>query len=97
MLIYQVRNPLARVFLIVLPLIIFAVMYFTVIKPSTDTANDAVRSATQQAGQQINEARKHAPASAQKSLDSAAKLTACVQKAGTDTGALANCQVKFGG
>ncbi len=97
MLIYQVRNPIARVALIALPLIIFAIMYFTVIKPSNDTANDAIRSATHQAGQQIKEIRKTAPASAQKSLDDASKLTACVEKAGTDTGALANCQVKFGG
>jgi F0F1-type ATP synthase membrane subunit b/b' len=97
MIIYQVRNPLARAALILLPLIIFAVMYFTVIKPSTDTANDAVKSATQQATQQINQARKNAPPAAQKALDSAAKLTACVQKAGTDTGALATCQAKYGG
>ena len=97
MIVYQVRNPLARIFLFVLPLIIFAVMYFTVIKPSTDTANDAVRSATHNANQQIQQARKDAPPEAKKSLDDAAKLTACVEKAGTDTGALSQCQVKFGG
>ena len=97
MIVYQVRNPLVRILLFALPLIIFAVMYFTVIKPSSDTANDAIRSATQTAGQQIKEARKTAPPEAQKALDDAGKLTACVQKAGTDTGALSQCQVKFGG
>jgi hypothetical protein len=97
MIIYQVRNPLARAALFLLPLIIFAVMYFTVIKPSSDTANDAIRNATQQAGQQINEARKHAPPGAQKALDDAARLTACVEKAGTDSSALLACQSKYGG
>ncbi|MEA2125781.1 MAG: hypothetical protein QOI80_2563 [Solirubrobacteraceae bacterium] len=97
MIFYQVRNPVARAALFLLPLIIFAVMYFTVIKPTNDTANDAIKSATQQATQQINEARKNAPPAAKKALDDAAKLTACLEKAGTNTGALADCQAKFGG
>ena len=97
MIIYQVRNPYMRVALFLLPLIIFAIVYFTAIKPSNDTANQAIRSATQQAQQQINEARKNAPAGAQKALDSAAKLNACVAKAGTDAGALMACQNQYGG
>src|SRR3954465_4644846 len=97
MIIYQVRNPVARIALILLPLVIFAVMYFTVIKPSSDTANSAVRSATQQATQELNRARTNAPPATQKALGDAAKLTACVEKAGTDAGALSVCQMKFGG
>ena len=97
MIIMQVRNPIARAFLIALPLIIFAIIYFTTIKPSTDTANDAVRSATQTATEQLREARKTAPPEAQGALNNAEKLTACVSAAGTDTGKLQACQVKFGG
>jgi uncharacterized protein (UPF0333 family) len=51
MILFQVRNPIARVFLILVPLVIFAVMYFTVIKPST--ANDALRSTTQELEQAL--------------------------------------------
>lgn len=97
MIIYQVRNPYLRVALFVLPLIIFLIVYFTAIKPSTDTANQAVKSATQQAQQQINEARKNAPAGAQKALDQASKLNACVMKAGTDAGKLMACRNTYGG
>jgi flagellar biosynthesis/type III secretory pathway M-ring protein FliF/YscJ len=97
MIIFQVRNPFARAALILLPLIIFAVVYFTVIRPTNDTANDAVKSATQSATQQINQAKKNAPASAKGALDKASKLTACVSKAGTDAGDIQQCQVKFGG
>ena len=97
MLIYQVRNPIARTALLALPLIIFLVMYLTVIKPSSDTANDAIRQATGAATQQINEARKDAPPQARKALDDAGRLTACVQQAGTDSSALLACQTKFGG
>ena len=97
MIIMQVRNPYARALLFALPLIIFAIIYFTAIKPSTDTANDAVRSATQTATEQLRDARKNAPPEARKTLDDAQKLTACISAAGTDTGALQSCQVKFGG
>jgi hypothetical protein len=97
MIIMQVRNPIARVVLFALPLLIFAILYFTVIKPSSDTANDAVRSATQTATEQLKQARKDAPPQAQKALSDAQKLTACVSAAGTDAGKLQACQVKFGG
>jgi hypothetical protein len=92
MILLQVRNPIARLALILLPFVIFAVVYFTVIKPSTDTANQAVRTTTEAVSQQLDEARKDAPAAAQKSIDDASKLTDCVAKAGTDTSALADCQ-----
>lgn len=35
-------------------------------------------------------------AQAQKQLSRAARLTSCVQAAGTDTGAIAACQSKYG-
>jgi hypothetical protein len=37
---------------------IFALLYLTVIKPSSDTANQAVRSGLQQSQQAINQAQK---------------------------------------
>ena len=94
-------------------LAIFAVIYFTVIQPSTDTANQAVKTGLQQSQQVINQAKKQlgsaaaqagsangqvkaATGAAQKQLSAAAKLTGCVQSAGTDPTKLQACQVKFG-
>jgi hypothetical protein len=75
---------------------IFAVLYFTVIKPTTDTANDAIRTSMQQSQQQLERAKKHAPTpSARHALSQAEKLTACIQGAGTDTSQIADCQARF--
>jgi hypothetical protein len=83
-------------------LIIFAVLFFTVIKPSSDTANQAVRSGLQQSQQAINQAQKQISNSggaggsvtkhAKQQLNRASKLTSCVAAAGTDTGKIAACQ-----
>jgi hypothetical protein len=85
--------------------IIFAVVYFTVIRPDNNTANQAVKAGLQQSHQVINQARKQlsktagtaggATKQAQKSLGNAAKLTDCLQSAGTDATKLAACQTKF--
>ena len=76
---------------------IFAVLYFTVIKPTTDTANDAIRTSLQQSQQQLDEAKKDAPdAQTRKQLSQAEKLTGCVADAGTDASAIADCQAKYG-
>jgi hypothetical protein len=86
-------------------LIIFAVLYFTVIKPDNNTANQAVKAGLQQSHQVINQAQKQlshtsgnggaATKQAQKSLGKAAKLTTCLQAAGTDATKLAACQTKY--
>ena len=108
-------------------LVIFLVLYLTVIQPSTNTANQAVRTgeaqtqqAIKQAQQQIDSAGKQASAAsgyagkhaaaadtkanqqiaaagarANKQLSQAGKLAACVSAAGTDTGKLQACQVKY--
>jgi hypothetical protein len=84
-------------------LIIFAVLYFTVIKPDNNTANQAVKAGLQQSHQVINQARKQlsdtsgagASKQVQKSLGKAAKLTTCLQAAGTDATKLAACQTKY--
>jgi len=75
---------------------IFAVLYFTVIKPTTDNANRALTSSLHQANRQLNRAQNDAPTQqAKKELDQAQKLTACLADAGTDTGKVADCQAKY--
>jgi hypothetical protein len=86
-------------------LLIFAVLFFTVIKPSSDTANQAVKSGLQQSQQAINQAQKQISSSgnagssvskhAKQQLSKAAQLANCVTSAGTDTGKIAACQTKF--
>jgi beta-lactamase regulating signal transducer with metallopeptidase domain len=76
---------------------IFAVIYFTVIKPTTDNANKVLTNSLQDANQQLNKAKQQAPnAQAKKELIQVQKLTTCLQDAGTDTSAVADCQAKFG-
>jgi predicted PurR-regulated permease PerM len=75
---------------------IFAVIYFTVIKPTTDTANDVLRTSLQQSQQQLNQAKQSAPdAQSKKALSQAEKLTSCLQDAGTDVSKVEDCQAKF--
>jgi F0F1-type ATP synthase membrane subunit b/b' len=75
---------------------IFAVLYFTVIKPTTDTANDAIRTSLSQAQQQLDEARQNAPdAQSKQQLSQAEKLTGCLQDAGTDVSKVEDCQAKY--
>jgi hypothetical protein len=88
-------------------LVIFAVLFFTVIQPSTDTANQAIKSGIQQSQQAINQAQKQLSSAsgqagagagagqAQKVLSKAAKLTSCVAAAGTDPTKMQACQVKY--
>jgi hypothetical protein len=87
-------------------LAIFAVLFFTVIKPSSDTANQAIKTGMQQSQQVINQTKKQLNSSgasgavssqANQQLDKASKLTSCVAAAGTDASKLANCQAQYGG
>jgi hypothetical protein len=90
-----------------LSLAIFLVVYFTAIRPSVDTANQAVRSGIQQTQQAINQAQKQISSGsgqagtvdkqAQKQLSKAAALTNCVATAGTDVSKVTACQTKYGG
>jgi hypothetical protein len=86
-------------------LAIFVVVYFAVIQPSTNTANQALKTGLQQTQQVINQAKKQLNSSgatgavssqANQQLDKAAKLTSCVTAAGTDPSKLASCQSQFG-
>jgi hypothetical protein len=75
---------------------IFAVIYFTVIKPTTDTANKALTQSLHQAHRQLNQAQQQAPDSAsKKQLGKAEKLTACLEQAGTDVSKVQDCQSKY--
>jgi type II secretory pathway component PulM len=86
-------------------LVMFAVIYFAVIQPSTNTANQAVRTGLQQSQQIINQAKKTlsngggqtgaAGSTAQKTLNTAGKLAACVSAAGADPTKLEACQTKY--
>lgn len=85
-------------------LVIFAVVYFTVIQPSMNTANQALKSGLQQTQQAVNQAQKQlatsgastgvAAGQAQQQLSSAAKLTSCLAAAGTDLTKIQACQTK---
>lgn len=76
---------------------IFAVVYFTVIKPTTDTANEAIRNSFQQTEKQLGEAKRNAPTpAAERELSQAERLTACLQDAGIDVSAVQDCQAKYG-
>jgi hypothetical protein len=87
-------------------LVIFAVVYFAVIAPSMNTANQAIKSGVQQSQQVIKQAQQQlssaggqggaaATGTVQKALGKAAKLTACVEAAGTDPTKMQACQVKY--
>jgi type II secretory pathway component PulM len=102
--VFVTRNPRLWMASMAASLIIFAVVYFAVIKPSTDTANQALKSGLQQSQQVLNQAQQQlksvggqAGAAGSKALSAAQKLTACVTAAGTDTSKLAACQSHFGG
>jgi hypothetical protein len=86
-------------------LVLFAVVFFAVVQPSMNTANQAIKSGLQQTQQAVNQAQKQfgsasqkagaAGGQAQKQFSKAAKLTTCVASAGTDPSKLAACQTKY--
>ena len=88
-------------------LLIFGVLYFTVIKPDNNTAQQALKSGLQQSQQVINQTKKdlsntagqggQASSQANSVVSKAQKLTACVAAAGTDVSKVQACQAKFGG
>src|ERR1019366_4051653 len=82
-------------------LAIFAVVYFTAIQPSMNTANQALKSGLQQTQQAVNQAQgqlgsvsgqaRTAGGQAQQQLGNTAKLTTCVAAAGTDATKIQAC------
>ncbi len=89
-----VRNTRARIVLALIPIILFLIVYFTVIRPDQNTANQVltqglqqVQAGEKQANQQV-QSDNSAPASVK-------NLTACIAAAGTNTTALQQCQAKY--
>jgi hypothetical protein len=73
-------------------LLIFGIVFFTVIKPSENSANQALKTGLQENQQVLNQAQKQ---TGQK-LGSVSQLANCVASAGTDTAKIEACQTKFG-
>jgi 16S rRNA U1498 N3-methylase RsmE len=87
-----VRNPVYRLIALGVSVAIALILYFAVIKPNNDTANNAVRQTEQQVQQAVSNANKQSGGAVPKSVTS---LTSCLAAAGADTGKIAACQAKF--
>jgi hypothetical protein len=74
---------------------IFLLLYFTVIKPDSNAANNAIRQGEQQVQQAVNQANHQASQAGVAIPSSITSLTACVAAAGTDTTKLLACKAKF--
>ncbi len=91
-------------------LLIFGVLFFTVIKPSENTANQAIKSGLQQSQQALNQAQKQlaSPSTGpsgsagstatqvQQQVSKAAKLASCLSQAGIDPSKIQSCQASYG-
>jgi negative regulator of sigma E activity len=87
-------------------LVIFAVVFFAVIQPSQNTANQALNTGLRQSQQALNQAQKQlstagqqagtAAPQVQQALSKSSQLTGCLSQAGTDVGKVEACQTKFG-
>jgi hypothetical protein len=69
---------------------IFLLLYFTIIKPDNNAANNAIRQGEQQVQQSLSQAAQSGAIPA-----SVTNLTACVAAAGTNTSELQACAAKF--
>lgn len=81
-------------------LIIFAVIFFAVIQPSQNNANQIVKTTLKQTQQALGQAQQAAQqsgagAAAGAQLTKAQKLAQCLSAAGTDTSKIAACQAKY--
>jgi hypothetical protein len=80
------RNPKYVLISLAVSLGIFLILYFTVISPDNNAANNAIRSGEQQAANAANQSG--VPAGVK-------NLTDCIAAAGTNTAALTACRAKF--
>jgi len=72
-------------------LVIFLIVYFTIIKPDNNTANQLLKSGEQQVQQAVHNAN----ASGAAVPAGVTNLANCIAAAGTDTGKIESCQSKF--
>jgi 16S rRNA U1498 N3-methylase RsmE len=87
-----VRNPLYRLIALGVSVAIVLILYFAVIKPNNDNANNAVRQGEQQLQQAVQNANKQSGGAVPANVTN---LTSCIAAAGTDTGKIQACQAKF--
>ncbi len=87
-----VRNPVYRLMALGVSVAIVLILYFAVIKPNNDSANNAVKQGEQQVQQAVQNANKQTGGAVPAGVTS---LTACIAAAGTDTSKLQACQAKF--
>jgi hypothetical protein len=86
------RSPLARVISLAVSLAIVAIVYFAIIKPNTDTANNAAVQGEKQLQQALNQANKQSGGAIPVG---ATNLVNCIASAGTDGAKIQACQAKF--
>jgi hypothetical protein len=72
-------------------LVIFLIVYLTIIKPDNNAANSALRSGEQQ----VQQAVKSLKSSGVRVPAGVTNLAGCLTAAGTDTGKIQACQAKF--
>jgi 16S rRNA U1498 N3-methylase RsmE len=87
-----VRNPVYRLIALGVSVAIVLILYFAVIKPNNDSANNAVRQGEQQLQQAVKNAKKQSGGAVPASVTN---LASCIAAAGTDTGKIAACQSKY--
>jgi hypothetical protein len=88
-----IASPKYRLISLAVTLGIFLIIYFAVIRPDNNTANNAIKQSNAQVKQVEQQAAKAAkqsgvPAGVQ-------NLTACIAAAGTNAGELQACAAKF--
>ena len=89
-----VRDTRARIALVLLPIILFLIVYFTVIRPDQNTANQALNQGLQQVQQSEKQANQQVQSSGAVPA-SVKSLTACIAAAGTNATELEQCRAKF--
>jgi F0F1-type ATP synthase membrane subunit b/b' len=87
-----VRNPMYRLISLAVTIAIVAIVYFAIIKPNNDTANNAIKSSEQQVQQAVNQANKESGGAVPAGVTN---LAACMTAAGSDTAKIQACSAKF--
>jgi type II secretory pathway component PulM len=87
-----VRNPVYRLIALAVSAALVLVIYLAVIQPANNTANTALRQGEKQLQQAVQSANRTSGGAVPVGVTN---LTNCIAAAGTDTGKIQACQVKF--
>ena len=87
-----VQNPRYRLISLAVTLVIMAIVYFAVIAPNNDAANNAASQGERQLNNAVSQAARQNPGSIPAGVQN---LTSCIAKAGTDANMLQACAAKF--